>query len=280
MTQSTDTPRIGLALGAGGARGLAHIPVLEAFDELGLRPCAIAGSSMGAVVGAAYAAGMSGRELRAHVLSVFRNRADVTARLLQARIGRFRHMLTALGSNPVLLDGEILLDLFWPSDVPDHFEDLLCPFFTVATDFDRRCEMVFSTGPLAPAVAASMAIPGLLQPVEAQGAFLIDGSAVNPLPYRVLENHCDRIVACDVARGPAMVSQKMPTPFEAMFGAAQIMQSTLTAQMLSVKAPDILLRPSVDQFRALDFFRARDILESADQIKDEVKRSLDSFILL
>ena len=67
------SPRVGLALGAGGARGFAHIVVLELFDELGVRPAAISGASMGAIVGAAYAAGLSGRELRAYVLGLLRD---------------------------------------------------------------------------------------------------------------------------------------------------------------------------------------------------------------
>ena len=77
-----------VALGAGGARGLAHIVVIEALDELGLRPAAIAGSSMGALVGAAWAAGMRGRDIRQHALAMLRNRARTLARVMRARVGR------------------------------------------------------------------------------------------------------------------------------------------------------------------------------------------------
>src|SRR5690242_15361290 len=80
-------PSIAIALGGGGARGLAHIPVLEAFDELGLKPTAIAGTSMGAIVGAAYAAGLPARDLHRHTLERLRDRAQVMAKLLQARCG-------------------------------------------------------------------------------------------------------------------------------------------------------------------------------------------------
>ena len=83
-----DTFEIALVLGAGGARGLSHIAVLEALDELGLKPARIAGCSIGAIIGAAFAAGLSARELREHVLAMFRDRARVIARLLDCRVGK------------------------------------------------------------------------------------------------------------------------------------------------------------------------------------------------
>jgi len=76
-------PTIAIALGGGGARGIAHVPALEALDELGMRPAAIAGTSMGAVIGAAYSAGLEARDIRGHVLRVLRNRSDVMGKLLR-----------------------------------------------------------------------------------------------------------------------------------------------------------------------------------------------------
>ncbi len=82
-------PRIGLALGGGGARGMTHIPVLEAFDDLGIKPHAIAGSSIGSILGAAYAGGMTGSEIRAIALDTFRDRNAALSRLWQLRPKRF-----------------------------------------------------------------------------------------------------------------------------------------------------------------------------------------------
>ena len=265
---------IGLALGAGGARGLAHIVVLEALDELGVKPAIIAGSSMGAIVGAAYAAGASGRDLRAHVLGLLRNRRQVLARLMQARVGRLTDFLSGLGGNPVLIDGEILLDLFWPTAVPDRFEELAIPFVAVATDYRGRREAVFETGPLAPAVAGSMAIPGLVKPVEIDGLVLVDGGVTNPLPYRALIGRAKTIIACDVTGGPVADGRGPPQPFEAMLGAAQILQGAVTAEMLQRDAPDILVRPAVEGFRALDFFQATKILAAAEGTREAIKRGL------
>jgi NTE family protein len=268
-------PPIALALGAGGARGLAHIEVLEAIDELGLRPVAIAGCSIGAVLGGAYAAGMTGREIRAHVLMLLRNRAEMMSRLLRARVGRIADLLTNF-TNPILMDAEVLLDLIWPRLVPDTFDQLRVPLVVVATDYYGRREVIFRSGPLASAVAGSMAIPGLMRPVEVGGCILVDGGAVNPLPYEHLFATGAYTVACDVAGGPAEGISRVPAPFEAMFATAQIMQRSITNQMLKVRPPDLLVQPEIGAFRALDFFRATEILRAAAPVKETVKRSLDA----
>ena len=268
-------PGICVALGAGGARGYAHILVVEAMDELGLRPKAIAGASMGAVVGAGWAAGLSGRDMRKHLQGLLRSRADVMSRVLMCRVGRFVDLFGGQFQNPMLLDGERILDLFWPKAVPDRFEDLDVAFTAVATDFFGRRARRFSRGPLAPAVAASMAIPGLIRPIEINGIILVDGGVTDPLPYRPFVGAGDFVIACDVTGGPLLDTKGMPSAFEAMFGAAQIMQGAITAEMLKAAKPDLLLRPDVDKYRVLDFFRAAEILAAAEPIKDEIKRALE-----
>ena len=265
---------VGLALGAGGARGLAHIVLLEALDELGVKPVAIAGCSMGAVIGAAYAAGVTGKQLRAHSLNLLRNRTSFMAQLLQARVGRFSDLFSGLGANPVLIDGEKLLDLVWPTRVPDRFEQLAIPFTAVATDFHGRRDALFDSGPLAPAVAGSMAIAGLVKPVSADGMYLVDGGVTNPLPYRALKGRASIIIACDVTMGPMVASHVSPKPYQAMIGAGQILQSAIIAEMLKTDAPDIMLVPDVQGFSTLDFFRALQILEAAEPLREEVKRAL------
>lgn len=266
------SPRVGLALGAGGARGFAHIVVLELFDELGVRPAAISGASMGAIVGAAYAAGLSGRELRAYVLGLLRDRAGVMARALQARAARGQWF--AGFGNPVLIDGERFLELFWPRAVPATFEELKIPLKVVATDFFARAPVVFESGPLAVAVAGSMAVPGLVAPVGAGSSALIDGGAVDPLPYDCLFGGCDRVVACDVVGGPVAEGKGLPSQFETMFGAAQIMQAAIVREKLAARPPHALLRPPVDAFRALDFFRAAQILRACDETRETMKRAI------
>jgi NTE family protein len=269
----SSSPTFALALGGGGARGIAHIAILEAFDELGVKPVAISGTSIGAIIGAAYAAGIEAKQLRAHTLVVMRNRSEVMAKLLKSRVGRFTDIVLRGIANPMMLDAEIFLELFWPDAMPERFEDLTIPLQVVTTDFRDRCEAVFSSGSLAPAVAGSMAIPGLIRPVESGGRVLIDGGAVNPLPYDLLFEAADVVIAVDVTFGGSR-ERKNPTPFDSMFGAAQIMQGAITAQKLKLRAPDILVRPMVEQFRVLDFFRAAQILRAAEPAKEDMKRKL------
>ncbi len=265
---------LGLALGAGGARGLAHVVLLEALDDLGVKPVAITGTSIGAVVGACYAAGLSGRELRSHLLRVLGRRHRVMALLLEARVGRFTAVLRGGLANPVMVDAELVLSAFWPAGMPERFEDLAIPFTAVVTDFYAREELVIAEGPLRSAVAGSMAIPGLVRPVLRDGRTLVDGAATNPLPYDRLPLSATRVVACDVVAGPVSGDDETPTPFQAMFGSAQIMQGAITAKMLRERAPDLLIRPPVSDFKVLDFFRFSRILGAAEADRDAVKRAL------
>jgi NTE family protein len=267
-------PTVAIALGGGGARGLGHILALEALDEMGIAPVAISGTSIGAIVGAAYASGIEAKQLRDYAQRALRNRTEVMGKLLRARVGRFADLVFRGRGNPVLLDGEICLDLFWPERVPDFFDDLTIPLLVVATDFYNRSEIVLTEGPLGAAVAGSMALPGLMKPVEAEGRVLIDGGAVNPLPYDVLFDRADIVIAVDVTFGGRTRRRRIPTPFESMFGAAQIMQGAITAQKLKMRPPDILVRPGVDQFGVLEFLRVGQILRAAEDAKDELKLKL------
>jgi NTE family protein len=267
-------PELVLVLGSGGARGLSHIPVLEALDELGLKPALIAGSSMGAIVGAAYAAGLSGRDLRAHVEASFRDRARVIARLLEARIGKIADLWRGGLGNPVLIDGERLLDLFWPQAVPDRFEELGIPFLAVATDYHLHDEVVLGSGPLTPAVAASLAIPGLVRPVTIGGRVLIDGGAINPLPYDRLLGPGRLVLAVDTSAPATVSDSRVPEPLEAMVGVSQILTRALVQRMIERQPPDILIRAGGEGFGGLDFFRWQAILDAAEPAKEEVKRRL------
>lgn len=267
-------PELVLVLGSGGARGLSHIPVLEALDELGLKPALIAGSSMGAIVGAAYAAGLSGRDLRAHVEASFRDRARVIARLLEARIGKIADLWRGGLGNPVLIDGERLLDLFWPQAVPDRFEELGIPFLSVATDYHLHDEVILGSGPLTPAVAASLAIPGLVKPVTIGGRVLIDGGAINPLPYDRLLGPGRLVLAVDTSAPATVSDSRVPGPLEAMVGVSQILTRALVQRMIERQPPDILIRAGGEGFGGLDFFRWQAILDAAQPAKEEVKRRL------
>ncbi|MBS9477378.1 patatin-like phospholipase family protein [Ancylobacter radicis] len=270
-------PRIAVALGSGGARGLAHILVLEALDELGIKPTAIAGASIGAFFGSIYAAGMPARELRQLVAHTLRNRGEVMRALFAARVGRIADLFGGLG-NPVLIDAEQVVATFLPDVVPENFEELSIPFQVVATDYWGRCEKMFEHGPVRPALAASLAIPGLMRPVQLGGHTLVDGGAVNPLPFDLLRSKADIVLAVDITGGHGADTRGVPQALEAMFATLQIMASSIVGEKLKSGAPDILIRPNVHDFRVLDFFRVAAIFKAAEPAKDEVKRRLEAVL--
>lgn len=269
-------PRIALALGGGGARGLAHIAVLEALDDLGLRPVSITGTSIGAIVGAAYAAGASGKELRRHALTVFRDRTEVMARMFAARVGRIGDLFSQGLGNPLLVDGEIVLDRMLPAKLPATFGDLSIPFRAIATDYYGRSRVVLENGPLRPAVAASMALPWLVRPVRIDGRVLVDGGAVDPLPTRDADPDADIVLAIDVTGGLVYDDDtKFPSPIEGMLGMSSILQAALTeARLAQAPAHVRVIRAPVSEFKILDFFLARRILEACDPLRDQVKEAI------
>jgi NTE family protein len=276
--ESRPGPRIGLALGGGGARGLAHLHVLEAFDDLGVRPAAIAGTSIGALFGAAYASGRTARELRAHTTAMLRNRGEVLGKLMKARVGRFSDLFGAGSRNPVLIDAEQLVAQFLPADMPASFEELQIPFSAVATDFFERAEIVFGDGPLVAPIAASAAIPGLFRPVIHRGRTLIDGAMTNPLPFDVMDDHVDVVIAVDVTGGPVIGGRPMPNAFETSLGAIQIMQATIVAAKVERRPPDVLLRPNVESITLLDFLKAATVFRASEGAKEQTKRALEALL--
>ncbi len=269
----SERPTIALALGGGGARGLAHIAMLEAFDEIGVKPIVIAGSSIGAAIGAAYAAGMAAKAMRRYAIDLVHDRAEVFRRLVAARAGGLADLLPTRLRNPMLLDAEAFCRLFLPDRIPHAFEQLNIPLLIPTTDFYARSEVLFDAGPLRSAIAASMAIPGLLRPVEVDGRILVDGGAVNPLPFDHLRGRADVIVAVDTSIGPT-APRGIPEPWDALFSTIQLMGQTIVAEKLKAGAPDIVIRPNVGTFRLLDFLQASAILRAAEPAKAELKSRL------
>lgn len=272
---------VALALGAGGARGLAHIPVLEAFDELGVRPAAIAGASIGAVVGAGYAAGMSGREIRTYAEATLRDRNGFIRRLLSLQVGKIREQFSeshSLHGLAMQFEALRIANEFLPAMVPETFETLKIPLSIVATDFWRREELVIRSGSLKSAVAGSMAIPGVLRPVMHEDRVLIDGGTVNPLPFDILRHTADIVVAVDITRSADSMHGTVPEPMQCLFLALDIMTHAMVTERLKASPPDILLLPKVNLFGSLDFLHAEDILRAADPIKEEAKRRLGELL--
>ncbi len=273
----SQTRTVALALGGGGARGLAHIAMLEAFDEIGVRPAVIAGASIGAAVGAAYAAGMTGKAMRRYAIELVYDRAEVFRRLMAARAGGLADLLPTRLRNPMLLEAERFCELFLPERIPQRFDELKTPLLIPTTDFYARNEVLFDAGPLRPAIAASMAVPGLIRPVELDGRVLLDGAAVNPLPFDHLRGRADLVVAIDTSIGPT-APRGIPEPWDALFSTIQLMGQTIVAEKLKAGAPDVVIRPNVGTFRLPDFLQASAILRAAEPAKAELKSRLAALL--
>jgi NTE family protein len=267
-----------LALGGGGARGLAHISVLEALDEMGVRPAAIAGTSIGALIGAAYAAGMSGKAIRRHVIGLAHNRGEVVRRLIAARAGTFANLFAVGFGSATLIDAEKFCAQFIPPEVPDEFADLQIPLIVIASDLYRRRQVPFSSGPLRPALAASIALPTVVRPVIIDDTILVDGGATNPLPFDTLRGHADVVVAVDISGEPSDERRDLPNPWECLLTTVLVMGSTITSEKLKHGAPELMIKPKVGIFRTLDFFQASAILRAAEPAKAEIKEKLKALL--
>ena len=269
---------VALALGGGGARGLAHIAVIEALDEMGIKPVAVAGTSIGALIGAAYAAGMSGKDIRHHVITLAHNPGEIRRRLMKARAGTLAHFFAGAFSQATQMDAEKFCAQFLPERVPADFSALKVPLTVMATDLHRRLEMPLSQGPLHPAVAASIAIPGLFRPVVVDGRVLIDGGTTNPLPFDKLAGRADVVVAVDLFGVPIGERADVPSTWECVYTTILVMGSAIVAAKLAHTAPDLLIRPNVGIFRTLDFYQASAILRSAEATKPIVKERLGALL--
>ncbi len=280
LTASGKTaPRIGLALGGGGARGLAHILAVQVFDEMGLRPALIAGSSIGALIGAAYASQLSAAEIRAYVLELFGNKREVLRRLFRAKPRQLIDLFELSPVSQAQITPEGLLEMFLPRQISREFRFLRIPLLVTATDYYDRKLVVFDQGPLFPALAASIALPTVFRPQVIGGRVLVDGGIVNPLPFDLLQGQCDITVAIDVTGGPVEEEHnEIPGFIDASFGASQIMQHAIIDAKLKNDQPDILLRPKVDGYRVLEFFKPEEIINDALPMKEELRSALEAKI--
>jgi NTE family protein len=267
-----------LALGGGGARGLAHIAVLEALDEIGAKPAAIAATSSGALLAAAYAAGISGRDIRRFVIALAHDRGEVFRRLVASRASTFASLFSIGLGTAALLDAEKFCRQFLPEPVPEQFEELRIPLAVVATDLYRRRQAVFSAGPLIPALAASIALPTLMRPVVVERRVLIDGAATNPLPFDALQGRADVIVAVDITGVPSEERHDVPNPWECLLATILVMGSAIVGEKIKQGAPDLIVRPNVGTFRAVDFFQTSAILRAAEPVKKDIKKALPALL--
>ena len=285
--------KLGIALGGGSARGWAHIGVLRALAQEGVAPDFVAGCSMGAMVGAAFAAGRI-EKLETWALSLDWKRI---VKLLD------------VGLRGGLIKGERLVEFFHGQFVECQFSELAVPFATVATDLASGREIWLREGKVSDAVRASCTVPGLFEPVLREGRYLIDGSIVNPVPVSLCRAMgADVVIAVSLssevcgrymrqhqgAAAPQDYQQRLinmllprhrddlgavqagdvppqPAMLETLLGAIDIMQARIARSRLAGEPPDVLLTPHLGQMGSYEYHRAAPAI---DEGRDAVTRLL------
>ena len=271
--------KIGLALGGGGARGLAHLSVLEVFDDFGIRPRAISGASIGAIVGAIYASGIPARDIRNYVDNHFKLKLGEQSWKKEGRnLMQMVKLLDLDFSGTGLIKGESFSHFLYEILEVEDFSDLEIPLSVVAADFWDSSEVVFRTGPVMPAVKASMSVPGAFTPVTYQGRVLVDGACVNPVPWNHLKD-CDVIIGVNVlGRQEPIKNIKPPKAAKVVLETFELMQRTILAQRLRINPPDLLLDPPITGIGIFDFHKAQSVYQQSEGIVEELRQFLDKIL--
>lgn len=284
-----ERPRIGLVLGGGGARGIAHIGVLKELERLQIPIDAVAGTSMGAIVGGLYATGLTADELEQIVLSLdwsqalsdtplrkylsFRRKQDDVRYPIGLELGvRGRSIILPRG----LVQGQNLDPLLreLTADVAhiENFADLPIPFRAVATNIETGDRHVMTSGDLARSIRASMSVPGLIAPTSLDGKLLVDGGVVANLPVDVMRDMgVDIIIAVDVEfplyapgeldTAPAITEQMLTV----------LMRKETLRQIEILHDDDVLIRPELGTFASSNFGDAKFPIEKGLAAVDEVE---------
>lgn len=280
--EETARPRIGLVLSGGGARGAAHVGVLKVLDEMRVPIDAIAGTSMGAVVGGLYASGMSAEEIERLIRSVnwqeaFRDRPP-REELGFRRKQDDRNFLVryALGFNdqgfvlpPGLVQGQkleqVLRNAALPVEAIQHFDELPIPFRAIATDLETGQAVVMDAGDLVTAMRASMSAPGVFSPAQRDGRLLVDGGLVENLPVDTARAMgVEVLIVVDVSF-PLYVREELRSPLEVTNQAFAILIRGRTREQREKLTPaDVIIDPPLGRFPSADFGRVPQAIRAGE----------------
>jgi NTE family protein len=287
-------PKIGLALGGGGARGIAHIGVIRALEEMNIPIDYIAGTSMGSIAGGLYACGFTPEEMEAVIKSIkwdtlFQDAPDRPEQSFRQKEDDFEHLIPIeFGLNfkkggivlpPGLIAGSklgfVLDSTMLPCSVA-NFDELRIPFRAVATDIQTGQPFVMSKGSLARSIRASMAIPAIFTPVEIDGHLLIDGGESQNLPVQTVRAMgADIVIAVNVGSSGAETAAK-PTNVGAMIGRLidlPLQQNT----MASARLADFVITPDLDGYTSADFIKGTQMIPLGYQATMADKAKLQAY---
>lgn len=271
---------VGVALGGGGAKGLSHIPLLEVLDELAIKPVIISGTSIGAFIGTMYAAGVQASTIRDFFYEVLKEPKSLSD-LFDGNldVGWFDYVELDIGRNSLLTVDKLLDELVSRFDVTT-FEELPIPLKLIASDFWNREEIVLDSGQIQPALAASLALPGLFKPVQHGGRVLIDGGVVNPVPWDHLIGLCDVSIAIDVIGVRSRNPDPMPSLWELLFNTIQIAEKSVLREKMKLNPPSIYLDVEIEGIQVLEFDKADEIYKQVEPFKDKLRTQLESVLEL
>ena len=272
-------PRIGLALGGGGAKGLAHILMLETLDELGIRPHVIAGTSIGAIIGAMYAAGLTGKEIRAQIEQFFVDQSETERSLfaLPKSLRWLDFIDPAFASGGLLNSSDFIT---WLGEVlpVTNFRHLEIPLTVVTAELLTGQEVIMKSGALLPALQASMAVPGVFPPVEVQGHSLVDGGVANPLPYDRVQENSDIVIAIDVSGSRELEDGETLSSMGVLMQSFSAMSRNILIEKLKRQRPTVYVKPDIRNVKILEFYKAREVFEQARPAQQllvrDIKRAL------
>ncbi|MGO8753625.1 MAG: patatin-like phospholipase RssA [Gallionellaceae bacterium] len=288
-------PRVGLALGSGSARGWAHVGVIRALEQAGIRPDLVCGTSVGALVGAAYAAGELDR---------------FEQWLLGMRIKDVVGFMDVSLSGGMLKGGRVM-EFFRRNFVDRPIEQLAMPFAAVATALHNGTEVWLREGSTVNAVRASIALPGLFTPVLLDGRTLVDGGLVNPVPVSLARAMgADVVIAVDLGSdilgrhltaGPRVTElgspigewvrklqenlgglipehspdePRLPSMHDVLFSSIEIMQVRIARSRMAGEPPDVLVSPRLAHIHLLDFHRAKEAIEEGKRAVEASQHNL------
>jgi NTE family protein len=254
-------PKVGLALGSGGARGFAHLGVIKVLKEEGIPIDLIAGSSMGALVASFYGAGL-----------------DVDRLYKLSRVFKRKYYLDFTVPKMGFIAGKRVKELIRIFTHGKMIEELDIPIGIVATDLVSGEKVVFKKGPVAEAVRASIAIPGIFVPEKLDGRLFVDGGVVDRIPVSVAkEMGADIVVAVDVSH--VKFNSDITSIFDVIIQSIDIMQMELVANR--EVASDVMIRPRVEMYDSKAFKNIEEIItigeEEAKKHIDRIKQCIEQW---
>lgn len=261
-------------------RGLAHALVMEALDELGCRPSIIAGTSIGAILGALYACGVPGKTIRENIQKNMISSKDSWRDIYNRRSDLLKVARTvAIEHGPGgTVKPDLFLNMLLATVHKQTFEELDIPLRVIATDYWSGEEVVLEAGELLPALKASIAIPGVFAPVTIANRVLLDGGLVDLVPYEHILDRCEVSVAVDVSATRTPGNTATPTVWESVMGSFQLMQEATLAQKLKRHKPDIWVHPEIIDVPLLAFGKAAQVLSQSAPAVQKMREQIEAIL--